>query len=174
MAEISVQIVLSALQTVGLLMGIFYYIMTLRNAEKTRQLTLESQQQTLEARQTQLFLQFYSVAFSKEFLEQMDYLAVEWSKPEEFIAIITSDPEVNHAWLMMARTYESIGVLLKNEYFNIKLLAQFDTFQTIGSWNYWKEVVYYTRKDYRRNWDHWEYLYDSLMQYLEEHPELAP
>ena len=40
MAEITYQMVLSTLQTVGLLVGIFYYVITLRNQEKTRHASL--------------------------------------------------------------------------------------------------------------------------------------
>ena len=50
MVEITYQIVLSTLQTVGILMGIFYYIMTLNNTRK-------NQEMQLETRQAQLFMQ---------------------------------------------------------------------------------------------------------------------
>ena len=62
MAEITYQMVLSTIQTVGLLVGIFYYVTTLRNAQKTRELTLQSmeltrkaQEQAVETRQAQLY-----------------------------------------------------------------------------------------------------------------------
>ena len=52
MAEITYQVVLSTLQTFGLLVGIFYYVMTLRNQQKNQQLALET-------RQAQLFMNIY-------------------------------------------------------------------------------------------------------------------
>ena len=42
MAEITYQMVLSTIQTVGLLVGISYYILTLRNAQHTRELALKA------------------------------------------------------------------------------------------------------------------------------------
>jgi hypothetical protein len=51
MAEITYQMVLSTIQTVGLLVGIFYYITTMRNAQKTRELALKSQELTRKAQE---------------------------------------------------------------------------------------------------------------------------
>ena len=42
--------VLSTLQTTGLLVGIFYYIVTLNNQQKNQELTLIAQAQALETR----------------------------------------------------------------------------------------------------------------------------
>ena len=42
MAEITYQMVLSTLQTVGLLVGIFYYVMTLNYSRKNQELQLET------------------------------------------------------------------------------------------------------------------------------------
>jgi len=50
MVEVTYRMVLSTLQTTGILVGIFYYIMTLNNTRKSQRLTLES-------RQAQLFMQ---------------------------------------------------------------------------------------------------------------------
>ena len=49
MAEITYQMVLSTLQTAGLLVGIFYYILTLRNQQKNQELTLRNQELTLKS-----------------------------------------------------------------------------------------------------------------------------
>jgi hypothetical protein len=64
MVEITLPIVLQIVQTVGILVGIVYYITIMRSQQRTRELALESQEltrkaqeQTLETRQTQLFMQ---------------------------------------------------------------------------------------------------------------------
>ena len=57
MVEITYQMMLSTLQTVGLLVGIAYYITIMRNAQKTRELTLKSQEHATETRQAQLSMQ---------------------------------------------------------------------------------------------------------------------
>ncbi len=52
MVEITYQMVLSTLQTAGILVGIYYYVMTLRNQRKNQELALET-------RQAQLFMNIY-------------------------------------------------------------------------------------------------------------------
>jgi len=54
MVDITYQMVLSTLQTVGLLVGIYYYIMSLRNQQKNQELTLKSQDSATETRKIQI------------------------------------------------------------------------------------------------------------------------
>jgi hypothetical protein len=67
MVELTLPIMLQILQTAGIFVGIVYYITIMRNAQRTRQLTLESQElarkaqeHMLETRQAQMFMQIYS------------------------------------------------------------------------------------------------------------------
>ena len=62
--------VLSTLRTIALIVGIVYYIISLRNTRRTQEVTLET-------RQTHLFMEIYKTYASKEFqkdLEQMKYV----------------------------------------------------------------------------------------------------
>lgn len=63
MADITYQMVLSTIQTVSLVVGVIYYITIMRNSQRTRELTLESQElarkaqeHALETRQAQMFM----------------------------------------------------------------------------------------------------------------------
>jgi hypothetical protein len=60
MVDLTYQMVLSTIQTVGILVGIIYYLTIMRNTQKTRELTLKAQEQALETRQAQLFMQWYN------------------------------------------------------------------------------------------------------------------
>jgi uncharacterized membrane-anchored protein YhcB (DUF1043 family) len=51
--------VLSTLQTIALVVGIAYYLFIMRNSQRNQELTLKAQEQALETRQTQLFMQIY-------------------------------------------------------------------------------------------------------------------
>ena len=59
MVDVSYQMVLSTLQTVGLLVGIVYYLTIMRNSQK-------NQQMQLETRQSQLFMQLFQYHIDKE------------------------------------------------------------------------------------------------------------
>jgi len=67
MAEITYQMILSTLQTVGLLVGIYYYVMTLSYTRRTQQLTLEN-------RRAQPWMQMMDTTWSKETREAFDVL----------------------------------------------------------------------------------------------------
>ncbi|UCD45779.1 MAG: hypothetical protein JSV27_04650 [Candidatus Bathyarchaeota archaeon] len=66
MVEITVPIMLQIFQTVGILVGIVYYITIMRNSQRTRELSLKAQEQALETRQTQIFMQIYQQLNSEE------------------------------------------------------------------------------------------------------------
>ena len=69
MAEITYQMLLSTIQTIALIVGIIYYLTIMRNAQKTRELTLKSQEHATETRQAQLFMQIYDKWSSTEYTE---------------------------------------------------------------------------------------------------------
>ena len=51
MVEITYQMVLSTLQTIALIVGIAYYLIIMRNSQRTRELTLQSQELTRKAQE---------------------------------------------------------------------------------------------------------------------------
>ncbi len=71
MAEITYQMVLSTLQTVGLLVGIFYYIMTLNNTKENQRITLT----------TTLMQPFMTVEWNLLILDLFD---MEWSDLDDY------------------------------------------------------------------------------------------
>ena len=81
MVDVSYQMVLSTLQTIALIVGIFYYLTIMRNQQKTRELSLQAQELTLESqeltrkaqeqavetRQAALFMSIYETFRTPEF-----------------------------------------------------------------------------------------------------------
>ena len=176
MAELTVQIVLSALQTTGLLIGIFYYMMTLNNQRKAQEISLQSQQLALDTRQAQLFMQMFSKQTSKDAFEYQRVLGDhQYSTHEEWEELMENDMEFNEAWQYFAWLWESIGALLREEYVDIRLLALYNTSGTIDAWEYNKNIIYGNRFKYNnpRSWCEWEYCYTTLMKFIEENPEFA-
>ena len=66
MVEITYQMVMSTIQTVSLVVGIIYYITIMRSQQRTREFALNAQEQALETRQTQIFMQIYQQLNSEE------------------------------------------------------------------------------------------------------------
>ena len=87
---------------------------------------------------------------------------------------MANDADYLHAFTRLARIYEAVGVFLKEDLMNIRLLALYDTTGTIHYWERYRDIIYEqrNRRNTKRSWDMWEYTYDTLRAYLEEHPEL--
>ena len=167
----------------------FYYINTLRNANRMRELTLESQEltrkaqeQALETRQAQLFMNIYNQSFAnREWLKAYnkvmtthwddydDYMKMgNWMNPDD------SDKEFLEAQGYVSSFYEGLGVFVKEGLVDIRMIALTMTYMTTRYWEKLAPMVYELRKrnNYPRALSEFEYLYDELMKYLEEHPEL--
>ncbi len=110
MVEITYQMVLSTVQTIGIFVGIFYYIMTLRNTRRNQELQLET-------RQAQLFLNIYNVYSSKQFQKDREELMHlrEWTDYDDFFAKYGSDvdPEAKAIFDSIFLWLEGLGVLVK-------------------------------------------------------------
>jgi len=168
--QVTFQTLFQFLQTVGILVGVFYYIMTLQNTRK-------SQQMQLETRQAQLFWNAIDKFTSKEGLDNIKILNyAAWSNHEEWLEKYRNDVEYNGAFMWLKDIFEGIGVSLRLGYLDIKLLAHYNTQSTIYWWEKYRDLIYNERgrRNDRRWHSEWEYLYDELMKYLEEHPELSP
>lgn len=59
---------------------------------------------------------------------------------------------------------------------NVRMVALVGATYVIDDWEKYEDVIYEMRKrrNDRRFRGEWEYLYNTIMKYLEEHPELAP
>ena len=170
MVEITYQMVLSTLQTVGILVGIFYYLMTLRYSRKIQEMTLLT-------RQSQLVLQILDKSTSREGLEYARICSqAKWSDYDEWLERYSSDEDYRMAFQYWSACFEHTGVYLKENIFDIRLLALCAASGVIWWWERHRDVIYERRKrlNRRRYCDMWEYAYDQLMEYLEEHPELKP
>ena len=168
MAEITYQMVLSTIQTLGLLVGIFYYIMTLRNQQKNQQLALET-------RQAQLFMNTYQEYNTPEFRKAMDtYFNLSYKDYDEYDLKYRSDLET-HVQIEKVSSYmEGLGVLVREGYIGIRLIALHTSADIMFTWEKIKPMVYEYRKrnDYPRYYIEFEYLYNTLIEYAEQHPEL--
>jgi len=75
MAEITYQMILSTIQTIALIVGIIYYLTIMRNQQKTRNLALQAQENALQTRQSQLFMNVYNQSYSNpEFLRAIRHV----------------------------------------------------------------------------------------------------
>ncbi|TRO48961.1 hypothetical protein E2P65_01945 [Candidatus Bathyarchaeota archaeon] len=183
MVEVTLPIVLQIVQTIALIVGIAYYLTIMRSQQRTRELTLESQElarksqeHALETRHTQMFMQIYNESHNNpSFIDAYTRLAgYDIRTYEEFLAIM-EDEDNNKASARVGMFYEGVGVLVREGYLNIRLFALLMT----GMTRSWWERIYKSwieegreKRNFRRWMSESEYLYKELMKYIEENPEL--
>jgi hypothetical protein len=187
MIEITLPLVLQILQTAGILVGIIYYITIMRNTQKTRELTLQSQEltrkaqeQALETRQAQLYNNIWNQSINnlnwmKNFLIITTF---EWNTLDEYLETcpwgdFTS--ENNMAMWQVGMFFEGLSPLVKNKLINLDYF--FPTYYSMLQ-DYWGKVEPIIAEARERlgqeNWTESEYLYNVLTEHLKKHPELYP
>jgi len=177
---------LSTLQTVGILVGIIYYITIMRNQQRTRELslraqelTLKAQEQASETRQAQLFMNIYNQSFtSRQFLDALQrVINLQWKDFDEYLALFDyTNPETREnrlAMMTLTGFFEGVGVLVKEGLLDIRMVA---LLMTGPVKSYWEKIVpivekYRERDNYPRMVSETEYLYNELMKYISENPE---
>jgi hypothetical protein len=166
----------------GLSIGIaaIYYALTIRNTQRNQELTLEAQKQALETRQAQLFMNVYNQSFNNpQFLDAMnEFRSIQWNSFDEYLTLFDrTNPKTMDNLLalqILIGFFEGVGVLVKENLLDIRLFALLMTGQTKDFWEKLEPMVEEGREyfNYPRFVSETEYLYNELMKYIEEHPEL--
>lgn len=160
MVEITFQMVLSTLQTVGLLVGIFYYIMTLRNAQKSRD--------------AQIFLQFSNKTATKNWQNGMNHISqLEFSSYEDLVKYRENNPDEWSDIRYVFGVIEDFGGLVRGGYLNINIVAITSSTNIIRAWETLQPAIDEMRRAARaRAWSEMEYLYNQLILFKQRNPKL--
>ena len=172
MVEFTYQMVLSTLQTVGLLVGIAYYLIIMRNSQRAQRLQLET-------RQAQMFMQIYNQVQDPVQRKAGIHISnLEWNSFEEFAVLFDPEKPENaenfEAMSTLIAYYEGVGVLVREGLLDIRWVTLLMAGRTRRLWEKFAPYA----DDVRRitgqpRWaSEWEYLYHELMRTMDEHPEL--
>ncbi|MHA2393459.1 MAG: hypothetical protein ACXAEX_16095 [Promethearchaeota archaeon] len=164
MVEITYQMVLSTLQTVGLLVGIFYYIMTLRNTQKNRMKEMVFQR--VHTRTPDYFRDIYDANPS-----QLEWNTVEefhrkhnWRTTPDLIAKRSSIFAKLNAW----------GFLLREGLIDLDFLAKHHNPSFIKSWWEYNEPIFLDSRKRTNNPEahkDFEFLYNAVKK---KYPNIKP
>ena len=166
--QVTFQTLFQFLQTVGILVGVFYYITTIRTNQRNQELTLKSQAHATETRESQLFMQLYQQLNSVESMTTWaEVMNIEVESFEDFME--THDSSVNpesfgkrgHIWW----SYNAIGALVANGLIEIRLVGMLLGPMIISQWEKWVEVINGTReREGQGQWGGFEYLYNEMVK----------
>ena len=131
MAEITYQMVLSTLQTAGILVGIFYYIMTLRNQQKNRE-------QSEETRKIQLLLRM-SENIAERSGSGVDYseiMAMQWDNYDDFISKygVENNPDSYRKRMRIWRRMSVNGLLVRDELIDARAMVDYLGYGQLFMW----------------------------------------
>jgi hypothetical protein len=176
MVEITYQMLLSTLQTAGILVGIFYYIMTIRTNQRNQEIAIRNQELTLETRQAQLFMQWYhKFADATEGINTIAVLkGAKFETAEEWLKLMETDELFQKTWMAYGSFYEGLGVIVKEGLLNVRWVALMWGGATTRYWSLLEPVLKGLREyyDYPRMASEAEYVCKEVIKYMDEHPEL--
>ena len=150
--------------------SLVYYANVLSNANKTQRMQLET-------RQAQLFMQLVNRYRddTKDLDIDKSLLYVEIESFEEFMRLYETEECFIKSVSALGGFYESVGVMVREGYIPIRLVALMWGGMTRRYWEKLEPFFSELRevRGFPRAWAETEYLYHELMKYIEEYPELA-
>jgi len=157
----------------GVLAAAIYYVYNMRTSRRTLELTLEAQQQSVETRQTQLFMDIYKTYSLKEYQQDREDMALIWkfSDFDDFIKKYgpVTNPAVHAKWDTQMAQYAGIGVLIKRGMISPDLVFDLIFESTIAFWEKFVPVVEGLRKSYMPTYGQdAEFLYQEMKRLSEE------
>ena len=139
---------------------------TLRINMKTQQLAARSQEQTLETRQAQLFMQLYSIYESKDFLKDYtDIWRYEYSDIKDWMQKYHPmvNPEAYASFMRVGRFYEGVGILVEKRLISMDLVLELMREAIIFNWDRLKVHAYRQRElTHMPIWSHFENLANEV------------
>jgi hypothetical protein len=158
------------LSVLGLSVSIIYYANVMQNANKTQKMQLET-------RQAQLFMQLVNRYRddTKDLDINKSLLYIEIDSFEDFMRMYETEECFIKSVTALGGFYESVGVMVREGYIPIRLVALMWAGTTRRYWEKLEPFFSELRevRGFPRAWSETEYLYHELMKYIEEHPELA-
>lgn len=144
----------------GVLAGLSYYLFTVRNQNR--------------ARQAQLLMNIYNALTSSEVADHEYLLSKVEMKGIEDWRKIQDNREYYRAFNFWFVYYEGIGVLVREGYVEIGLVAKLLSGNLIWFWERYGEGIINLRRDL--SWPRFaielEYLHNRVVEYKERNPDL--
>ena len=168
MAEpVTLQTLLTYLTLISVPVGVFYHIMTLRNTRK-------NQDMQLETRQAQLFMNFYlHMATDEAQKADYDLIRIDFKNVEDWNAIL-EDKDKFSSFFKRATYFEGLGLLVRKKFLDIDMVAGLYSGAIMSWWEKYEAGTKAIREHYGwpRAMIEAEFLYDSVIEYARDHPEL--
>jgi hypothetical protein len=141
---------------------------------KTQQIAARSQEQTLETRQAQLFMDIYRTEATKEFLSAQNIaMGLNLHDVKDFDEMTKND-ELRDSFYALGMHLEGMGVLVRENLVDVRLVSELCSGTILTWWEKFGPGILRCREvwDFPRYGIEQEYLAKRVVEYGREHPEL--
>jgi len=142
--QVAFQTIFQFLQTVGILVGVFYYIMTIRTNQRNQEIAQKNQELQLESRNLQLFMQLYQQMSSPEAYQTvMEIMYYDWGDIDDFLLKYGERNNVvaYGKYMSIMRRYNTIGLLMRDKHIDPELLWDYIGDSVIAMWDKYGEII---------------------------------
>jgi hypothetical protein len=146
----------------------------MRNSQKNQELARKAQEQAVETRQAQLFMQLYNAYITKEFLSDFAKVSYifQYENLEDWMKKYSSFvnlPDYS-TWARVGRFLDGAGILVKKNLIDMNLVNELLREPILYSWENMRTWVYEIREEMKTPdvWANFEYLYDEVRK---RHPQ---
>ena len=148
---------LMVFQTIGILVGVIYYVTSIRNQNRTRQIQIIS---TVGTGDLNWGFLNWEVGDYDDFMSEHGSEA----NPEDWGAV--------NAWF---NRLEYFDVYVREGLLDVRLICLMSVGTIKESWEKYRGILeeWRLRYDRPRDWIEAEYLYERVVEYLAKHPELG-
>jgi hypothetical protein len=144
MVEITLPIILQILQTAGILVGIFYYIMTLRNQQK-------NQEHSKETRKIQLLLDINKdIEGSGSGVQYNEIMDMKWDSYDDFVSKygVENNPDAYRKRRRMWQIMHRNGLLVRDGLIDVRALFDYTSGGSLYMWRKFKDIIEEIRRLY--------------------------
>ncbi len=144
MVEITLPIILQILQTAGILVGIFYYIMTLRNQQK-------NQEHSKETRKIQLLLDINKdIEGSGSGVQYNEIMDMKWDSYDDFVSKygVENNPDAYRKRRRMWQIMHRNGLLVRDGLIDVRALFDYTSGGSLYMWRKFKDIIEESRRLY--------------------------
>ena len=138
MVEVTLTVVLQLMQTIGILVGIVYYITIMRTGQR-------NQQMQLETRRAQLYMQLFMRITSEGFVKKaIDLLRMEYDDVDEFMeeSILGPDSSLHAKLFSMFWHIDGLGYMMSQGLIDPEMVYNFGGgFAQVWHWRKWEPVI---------------------------------
>jgi hypothetical protein len=167
MVEITLPVVLQIIQTVSISVGIIYYLFNMRNAQKTRELSLKAQEHATETRELDIYMRWQMELTRPDVMEYFVELdTLEWEDFDSFARKYSHNvnPIDASKRLAMWQYWNGLGYLHSRGVIDSDTVFEMAGNWCIGQWTKFEPIIQgFRERDLRpESWRWFEYLANEM------------